>query len=156
MKDKDKKYNELFERISSVLTETLDLISSMATVASLVKETFPELLWVGFYRTVEDLLLVGPYQGPIGCTEIKYGKGVCGKCAQKRKSIIVPDVHKFEGHIACDCRANSEIVVPCFDVYGELIAVLDIDSTEFNAFDDIDRQNLERIVKLLSDKKIVV
>jgi len=156
MDNKEKKYKELYSRISSVLSTTEDMISSMATTASLIKESFPELLWVGFYRVIDKDLFVAPYQGTLGCTFIKCGKGVCGSAQAAKKTLIIPDVHKFEGHIACDSRARSEIVVPVFDISGKVVAVLDIDSSDLSTFDEIDKNNLENIVKLLSDKRIIV
>jgi GAF domain-containing protein len=110
-------------------------------------QAFPQrFFWTGFYLVdAGDELVVGPYQGTLGCLRIGFGKGVCGAAAQQRASIIVPDVHAFPGHIACDSRSNSEIVVPVFDAAGALAAVLDVDSTSFAAFDVIDQAGLEAI-----------
>ena len=112
----------------------------------------PRFFWCGFYEVdpkKPDELVVGPYQGTLGCLRIAFGKGVCGACAAKRETIIVPDVHKFPGHIACDSRSNSEIVVPVFDATGALVAVLDVDSTEFTAFDEIDARGLEAVCRAM-------
>jgi L-methionine (R)-S-oxide reductase len=150
------KYKELYQQIEAVITDTDDIIACMASVSCLIKNIFPDLLWVGFYRLLGDDLIVGPYQGSLGCTYIPSGKGVCGKAAETRKTVVVPDVHKFAGHIACDSRSKSEIVVPVLDIYGNLMAVLDIDSKEQSYFDEADKVHLEKIVKLLADKKILV
>jgi L-methionine (R)-S-oxide reductase len=124
-------------------------VARYASAASLLAQAFPErFFWTGFYLVDErkrDELVVGPYQGTLGCLRIGFGKGVCGAAAQARKSIIVPDVHAFPGHIACDSRSNSEIVVPVFDASGELAGVLDVDSTSHDAFDAVDQAGLEAI-----------
>ena len=125
----------------------------LATTASLLAIAFaPRFFWCGFYE-VDPLkqgeLVVGPYQGTLGCLRIPFGKGVCGACASRRETIIVPDVHAFPGHIACDSRSNSEIVVPVFDRAGALIAVLDVDSTERSAFSDIDARGLEAVCRAM-------
>ncbi len=115
----------------------------------MLAQAFPErFFWTGFYLVDEnkrDELVVGPYQGTLGCLRIGFGKGVCGAAAATRKTIIVPDVHGFPGHIACDSRSNSEIVVPVFDSSGALASVLDVDSTSFDAFDGVDQAGLEAI-----------
>src|SRR5690606_15548325 len=120
-----------------------------ATAASLLAEAFADrFFWTGFYLVDEDKgdeLVVGPYQGTLGCLRIPFGKGVCGAVAERGESLIVPDVNAFPGHIACDSRSNSEIVVPVFDASGALAAVLDVDSTAFDAFDETDRAGLEAI-----------
>jgi L-methionine (R)-S-oxide reductase len=118
----------------------------MATCACLLHERLPYASWTGFYRVVApELLRVGPYQGPLGCLEIPFARGVCGAAARSRSTQLVPDVHRFPGHVACDPGARSEIVVPVCDVAGELIAVMDVDSHQLAAFDDDDRDGLERI-----------
>ena len=123
-----------------------------ATAACLLNEAFEYFFWTGFY-VVDPLkpteLVVGPYQGTLGCLRIPFGKGVCGTCAQTQKTVIVEDVHKFPGHIACDSRSNSEIVVPVFDKDGSLAAVLDVDSTTIGSFDDEDKIGLEAICQSL-------
>jgi L-methionine (R)-S-oxide reductase len=120
----------------------------MATMSCLVHHAFGHL-WTGFYRVVEPgrLLRVGPYQGPLGCLEIAFGKGVCGTAAAERRTVVVPDVERFPGHITCDSRARSEIVVPVFGADGSLCAVLDVDSEHPAAFDDEDAAGLERLVE---------
>jgi L-methionine (R)-S-oxide reductase len=140
-------YDQLDAAIRAVLDGIDDDIAIMATMSALIHHAFGHL-WTGFYRVVEPgtLLRVGPYQGSLGCLDIRFGHGVCGTAAASRHTLIVPDVEAFPGHIACDARARSEIVVPVFDGTGALIAVLDIDSDRSAAFDDTDRDGLERIV----------
>ncbi|HEY6843452.1 MAG TPA: GAF domain-containing protein [Thermoanaerobaculia bacterium] len=127
--------------------ETLDDIALMSTINSVLANRFPHFFWTGFYRVCGDRLVVGPYIGTVGCLQITFGRGVCGTAAQRRETVIVPDVNQFPGHIACDPNSKSEIVVPVFRA-SELIAVLDIDSTQLNAFDDEDARGLERILGL--------
>ena len=124
-----------------------DPIAAMATTSALLHHAFGHL-WTGFYRVVEPatLLRVGPYQGSLGCLDIRFGRGVCGSAAADGRTIIVPDVHAFPGHITCDPRSRSEIVVPVFDAQGALLAVLDIDSSVPDAFGEADRQGLEALV----------
>lgn len=140
-------YAELETNIESVLAGIDDEIAAMATITTLIHHGFGHL-WTGFYRVAQPgkQLLVGPYQGTLGCLEIAFGSGVCGTAAAEGRSVVVPDVNEFPGHIACDARARSEIVVPVLDQAGTLIAVLDIDSAERGTFDDEDREALERIV----------
>ena len=140
-------YRELDTQLSSVLEGITDEIAAMATLSALVHNAFGHL-WTGFYRAVETTLLrVGPYQGTLGCLEIEFGKGVCGTAAAERRTIIVPDVNAFPGHITCDPRSRSEIVVPVLDTSNLLIAVLDVDSIRPEAFDEEDRVGLERLVR---------
>src|SRR5436853_5399930 len=120
----------------------------MSTINSVLANRFSHFFWTGFYRVCGDRLVVGPYIGTVGCLQIEFGRGVCGTAAQRRETIVVPDVSAFPGHIACDPNSKSEIVVPVFDAAGELIAVLDVDSDRLNAFDAEDRAGLEKIVGL--------
>jgi GAF domain-containing protein len=145
--DKPTAYDELERHIEAVLEGVTDEIAEMATIACLVHHAFGHL-WTGFYRVVEPgrLLRVGPYQGTLGCLEIAFGKGVCGAAAAEGRTIVVEDVHAFPGHIVCDARSRSEIVVPVRDRAGALIAVLDIDSDRPATFDHVDRAGLERLV----------
>jgi GAF domain-containing protein len=140
-------YAQLLEMQRLLLDDHTDPIAGMATVSALLHHAFGHL-WTGFYRVVEPgrLLRVGPYQGSLGCQDIAFGRGVCGTAAAERRTVVVPDVHAFPGHIACDARSQSEIVVPVFDRDGALIAVLDIDSPEKAAFGDADVAGLERLV----------
>jgi GAF domain-containing protein len=140
-------YRELETHIDAVLAGIDDEIAAMATISSLVHHAFGHL-WTGFYRVAEPTLLrVGPYQGTLGCLEIRFGKGVCGLAASERRTIIVPDVSVFAGHITCDARAQSEIVVPVLDSSADLLAVFDIDSSRLAAFDEEDRMGLEQLVR---------
>ena len=145
-------YDECYDAIVAVWRdeggETLDDIALMATINSILAHRFEAFFWTGFYRVCGDHLVVGPYIGTVGCLQIEFGRGVCGAAAQRRETIVVPDVNAFPGHIACDPNSKSEIVVPVFDAEGELIAVLDVDSDRLNAFDEEDRAGLERIVGL--------
>lgn len=131
--------------------ETLDDIALMATINSILSHAFPHFFWTGFYRVCGDRLVVGPYIGTVGCLQIEFGRGVCGTAAAQRETILVPDVTKFPGHIACDPNSRSEIVVPVFDRDRTLIAVLDVDSDQLDAFDEEDRAGLERIVALFAE-----
>jgi len=144
---KARAYAELQAHGDAILDGIDDTIAAMATIASLVHNAFG-FLWTGFYRvaTPNALLRVGPYQGSLGCLEIAFGRGVCGTAALEGRSIIVPDVEKFPGHIACDSRSRSEIVVPVSGAKGELIAVLDVDSEGLASFDHEDQRGLERMV----------
>lgn len=140
-------YDELAGHAGALLRGYNDEIAAMATISSLLHHSLG-FLWTGFYRVVNggSLLRVGPYQGSLGCMEIAYGQGVCGTAAKEKRTIVVPDVSAFPGHIACDARSKSEIVVPVFNGSGDLIAVLDVDS-EFSAFfDEVDAKGLEKIV----------
>ena len=128
--------------------EALDDIALMATINSVLAHQFPDFFWTGFYRVCGTRLVVGPYIGTVGCLQIEFGRGVCGMAAARRETIIVPDVTEFPGHIACDPNSRSEIVVPVFAPDGELVAVLDIDSDQLDAFHEEDRIGLERIVAL--------
>ena len=146
-------YAELKAEIDSVVAGETYVPARYASAACLLSQAFsPRFFWTGFY-VVDPLkpeeLVVGPYQGTLGCLRIPFGKGVCGACADRKESIIVPDVHAFPGHIACDSRTNSEIVVPVFDANGALAAVLDVDSEQANAFDEDDRLGLEAICRSL-------
>jgi len=147
--DKAVRYAEVAEEIAAVLEGEPDRVARMATVASMLADAFDSYFWTGFYvvdPAKGNELVVGPYQGTLGCLRIPFGRGVCGAAAAERKTQIVEDVHAFPGHIACDSRSNSEIVVPVFDSAGELIAVFDVDSTEFASFDSVDAEWLERIL----------
>lgn len=144
---KEEKYTLLYKQIESVTEEESDVIANMANIASMIHQTFG-FWWTGFYRVVDKELLLGPFQGPLACSRITYGKGVCGTAWKEQKSEVVPDVDKFPGHIACSSASKSEIVVPVF-LNGEVVAVLDIDSEHYNTFDNTDKEWLERIVKLL-------
>jgi len=155
MTDEDRRarYAALKDEIASVIAGERYTPARYATAACLLAEAFrPRFFWTGFYVVDPDKpneLVVGPYQGTLGCLRIPFGKGVCGAAAASGETQLVPDVHVFPGHIACDSRSNSEIVVPVFDADGKLAAVLDVDSTEFDAFDAIDREGLKAICGVL-------
>jgi len=140
-------YAQLLAMQSVLLEDSDDAIAGMATLSALLHHAFGHL-WTGFYRVVEPgrLLRVGPYQGSLGCQEITFGRGVCGTAAAERRTVVVANVHDFPGHITCDPRSQSEIVVPVFDASGALMAVLDIDSAVPAAFGEADRDGLERLV----------
>lgn len=144
---KQERYEALLPQIKAVIEDESDLIANMANVAAMLHETFG-FWWTGFYRVVGEELVLGPFQGPMACTRIKKGRGVCGTAWQQEETQVVPDVDKFPGHIACSSLSRSEIVVPIRQ--GEdIIAVLDIDSAELNTFDHTDRHFLEEIVSML-------
>lgn len=150
---REETYQRVTEEIRAILEGETDLIASMATIACLLHHSLDYFLWTGFYRVVAPgELLIGPYQGTPGCLRISFDRGVCGAAARRRETIVVPDVHQFPGHIACDSDSKSEIVVPVFNHRDELIAVLDVDSAEYDAFDEVDKRHLEEIVTLLRDK----
>jgi L-methionine (R)-S-oxide reductase len=144
---KARAYSELQGHSNAILDGVDDEIAAMSTMAALVHHAFGHL-WTGFYRVSVpgQLLRVGPYQGSLGCLDITFGRGVCGNAAAEAKTQIVPDVAKYPGHITCDARARSEIVVPVFGQQGDLIAVLDVDSDRLNAFDAEDARGLEQLV----------
>jgi L-methionine (R)-S-oxide reductase len=144
---KARAYAELQGHLDAILDGVNDDVAVMATIAAMVHHALGHL-WTGFYRVVEpgQLLRVGPYQGSLGCLDITFGRGVCGNSAAERKTVIVPDVERYPGHITCDARARSEIVVPVFGPQDDLIAVLDVDSDRLNAFDAEDARGLELLV----------
>jgi len=147
--DKAERYAEVEAEILAVLDGETNRTARMATVASMLADAFPAFFWTGFYVVDEmkpEELVVGPYQGTLGCLRIPFGRGVCGAAAKTRQTQVVEDVHAFPGHIACDSRSASEIVVPVLDGAGELIAVLDVDATEKAAFDAVDAEALERLM----------
>lgn len=136
----------------AILAGVADEVAGMSTIAALIHHSLG-FLWTGFYRVVTPgVLQVGPYQGSLGCIEIQFGRGVCGAAARDRKTVIVDDVAKFPGHVSCDARSRSEIVVPVLDSDGDLIAVLDVDADVTNAFSDRDRAGLEKIVQWFRGK----
>ena len=137
-------YENLLPQLKSLVEGEADIIANMANVSACLKDTF-NFWWVGFYRVIDEELVLGPFQGPLACTRIRKGKGVCGTAWQSAETVIVPDVDAFPGHIACSSLSRSEIVVPVVK-NGEVIAVLDIDSEKLNNFDDIDKQYLEEAV----------
>lgn len=144
---KASKYQEIYKQIESVVSGETDQIANMANTAALLHEAFG-FWWTGFYIVKGEQLVLGPFQGPVACTRIGFGKGVCGASWERRETIVVPNVHEFPGHIACSSLSQSEIVVPMFRD-NEVYAVLDIDSKDLSTFDEVDKEWLERIVELL-------
>jgi len=145
--EKTSLYTQLLEQARALVENESDPIANMANVAALIHDTF-HFWWTGFYRLVGDDLVLGPFQGPIACTRIRRGRGVCGAARERRETVVVPDVEQFPGHIACSSASRSEIVVPLFDGKGEVTGVLDIDSEHLTTFDDIDARYLEQIAAL--------
>ena len=144
--NKTEKYQLIYEQIRASLNKESDEIANMANVAAIIHETF-KFWWTGFYRVIDNELVLGPFQGPVACTRIAYGKGVCGTSWKESHTIVVKDVHEFPGHIACSSASQSEIVVPIFKE-NQVVEVLDIDSEELATFDNIDKEWLEKIVGL--------
>lgn len=147
MNDKEQKYDLLLRQVQSLAEGETDDIALMANMAAAIHDTF-HFWWTGFYRVIGNELVLGPFQGPLACTRIAYGRGVCGTAWQEQRTLVVPDVHQFKGHIACSSASNSEIVVPVFR-NDQIIGVLDIDSEHYNTFDEVDQVWLERIVQCL-------
>jgi len=139
-------YERCLMKILNVCGGESDQVALMASVVGVVRNEFPDFYWVGFYRLIEGELVIGPYQGTVGCLRIELNRGVCGAAARTGVAQIVADVHQFPGHIACDPRSQSEIVLPVRNREGVLIAVLDIDSTQRGAFSELDRKHLEEIL----------
>ncbi len=149
MENKQQIYDELTAQLDALMEGESEEMSVLANVSAALAERFP-WFWTGFYLEREGELRLGPFQGTVACMHIAHGRGVCGTAFERRQSIVVPDVEQFPGHIACSSLSRSEIVVPIFNGKGEPVGVLDVDSTSLAAFDDIDRQNLERICQLLT------
>jgi len=144
----EEQYNLLVKQVKSLLNKDDNVITNLANLSAALKQTFNKISWVGFYLFDGKKLYLGPFQGKVACTEIKIGDGVCGTSAKKRETIIVPDVDKFPGHITCDIESRSEIVVPIFKD-EQLFGVLDIDSNDYNSFNDVDKKYLEEIIIFL-------
>ena len=147
---KEEQYKLLVSQIEALIDGEKETIAVMSNVAAAIHQSFG-FWWTGFYRVIGNKLVLGPFQGPVACMHIPYGKGVCGTSWQRAETVIVPDVEQFPGHIACSSESKSEIVVPVFGSNGKVIAVLDIDSEHLGTFDDIDRKYLEDICKLLQE-----
>lgn len=146
--NKEENYKLLFEQVKALIAGETDEVAIMANVCAAIHEAMG-FFWTGFYIVKGEELVLGPFQGPVACMHIGYGRGVCGTAWQRAESVVVPDVEAFPGHIACSSLSRSEIVVPVFDAAGKVKAVLDIDSKELGTFDATDRQWLEKIVKML-------
>ena len=145
---KEEKYALLYKQIAAVTESESDAIANMANIAAMIHHTFG-FWWTGFYRVVGEELVLGPFQGPLACSRIAYGRGVCGTAWKEQCTQVVPDVEQFPGHIACSSASKSEIVVPLFDADGNITAVLDIDSEHLATFDETDRQWLEKIATII-------
>lgn len=146
--DKTDKYTLLEKQVKALIEGETDTVANLANVAAIIHDAFG-FWWTGFYIVKDGVLVLGPFQGPVACTRIPFGKGVCGTAWQRRETIVVPDVEQFPGHIACSSLSRSEIVVPIF-VKDNVFGVLDIDSKELATFDDKDKEHLQRIVSLLA------
>jgi L-methionine (R)-S-oxide reductase len=147
--NKKEKYNTLVPQIEALMKDENDLVANLSNIAAALKQTF-NFFWVGFYVVKNNQLVLGPFQGPIACTRIDFGKGVCGTSWKEGKAIVVPDVEQFPGHIACNSASQSEIVLPAFKD-GKVMLVLDVDSDKLNDFDSIDQHALEKIMKLIEN-----
>ncbi len=154
-KTKEEIYQEIIPQIKEIISHESDIVANMANLSAILKEAF-DFWWVGFYIVKENRdnskqeLVLGPFQGPLACTRIQYGRGVCGTTWKEKKTVIVPDVDKFPGHIACSSLSKSEIVIPIFDKKNQIYGVLDIDSKELDSFDEIDAKYLDEIVNIFN------
>lgn len=148
-RDKAEKYEMLIPQIEALVADEKDLVANLSNIAAALRQTM-DFFWVGFYIVRQGQLVLGPFQGPIACTRIDFGKGVCGTCWKEKRTILVPDVDAFPGHIACSSASKSEIVVPGFR-QGEVALVLDVDSDKLNDFDHIDQKSLEKVMSIVSD-----
>ena len=144
-----KRYQRIYNQLQELLAKTENRIARMATVAALLHAKMPQYFWTGFYILLDGELIVGPYQGPLACQVLEKKKGVCWAGIEGKKTIIVPDVHKYPDHIDCDSRSNSEIVVPLFNKQGQVWGVLDVDSRKFKTFSEVDKEWLEKIARLI-------
>ena len=147
-KEKAALYSLLLEQTKAITDDVPHRIANLANISALLYQALPDINWAGFYLMQDGKLILGPFQGKVACVEIAIGKGVCGTAAERGETILVPDVHKFPGHIACDSASNSEIVIPLI-VKGNLFGVLDIDSPHLDRFSDNDRDGLEQFAKIL-------
>ena len=145
MQNKTEFYQQLLAQTKSLIDDEPDPIANMANISALLFDALPQVNWLGFYRVIDHELVLGPFQGKVACIRIPVGKGVCGTAVHTKTTQLIDDVHQFDGHIACDATTNAEIVIPV-QVNGDIIAVLDIDSTSFNRFDQADKTGLEAIV----------
>ncbi|MCF8335606.1 MAG: GAF domain-containing protein [Bacteroidales bacterium] len=146
---KQNRYQRIYKQLSELLPETNDTLARMSSVIAVLHNKMDHFFWTGYYFLKDGRLIVGPYQGSVACQELEKGKGVCWTGIERQESVIVPDVEQFPGHIACDSRSKSEIVVPVRNNKDTIIGVLDIDSKEHNAFDSTDEQELSRIIRLI-------
>lgn len=150
-RDRTKGYETVLQQLKGLIEDETDLIANLANAAALLNQFLDEINWVGFYLWKDDELVLGPFQGLPACIRIPYGKGVCGAAVKEKKTMLVPNVHEFPGHIACDAKSQSEIVIPMM-TEDEIIGVLDIDSPIFDRFDETDKTYLEKFVEILVDR----
>ncbi len=150
---KEGRYEELFPQLVSLVEDENDMVATLANISAALKTSFSYYSWIGFYIRKGDELVLGPFQGKVACSRIKIGSGVCGRAAEEKRAVNVPDVSLFPGHIACDPDSKSEIVIPILQS-GELFGVLDVDSTEIGSFDLVDQASLEKIAALIIAPKI--
>jgi L-methionine (R)-S-oxide reductase len=148
--DKAGKYSELIPQLQALVSGESDSIANLSNVVAALKQSFG-FFWVGVYIVKENELVLGPFQGPIACTRIRMGKGVCGTSWERKDTILVPDVDQFPGHIACSSASRSEIVVPVLNASGDVIMVIDVDSDRLNDFDNTDQQYLQQVAQLISN-----
>jgi len=148
----EEKYKLLIKQLKELLNRNDHELSNLSILTSALKQTFNKISWVGFYLYDKEKLYLGPFQGKVACTTIEIGKGVCGTAAAKKETIVVPDVDKFSGHLACDSDSKSEIVLPIINKDGELFGVLDLDSSEYNSFNERDKIYLDEICKFLVEE----
>lgn len=146
-------YQDLYNQVEALISDESDVIANMANISALLFDQLAEVNWVGFYRMIDNGLVLGPFQGKVACIRIPLGRGVCGTAASENKTQRIADVHAFDGHIACDATSNAEIVIPLV-LNGTVIAVLDIDSTAFDRFDQEDQLGLEKIISLFENVMI--
>ncbi len=149
-KKKEGRYLRIIDQLSSLLTATDDTLARKATINAVLHHKMEYFFWTGFYLLREGELTVGPYQGPVACQVLAKNTGVCWAAINEKRSLIVPDVHEFPGHIACDSRSRSEIALPLFNTKGEVYGVMDVDSKELNSFDESDQKYLEQIIRLIN------
>jgi L-methionine (R)-S-oxide reductase len=147
---KEELYHSLIPQIKALVKDENDLIANLSNIAAALKQTF-DFLWIGFYLVKNNELVLGPFQGPVACTRIAYGKGVCGTAWKNSKTIVVEDVDKFPGHIACSSDSKSEIVIPLYDRSGCIIGVLDVDDSRYAYFGEMDKLNLERVASIITE-----
>ena len=147
------RYRELMPQLEALLKDETDMIACMANISAALRSAL-DFFWIGFYIVRENELVLGPFQGPVACTRIRKGKGVCGAAWNEQRTVIVPDVDQFPGHIACNSASRSEIVLPVFDGDRKMIGVLDVDSDSLNDFNDTDREALEKVCGLLKNKNL--
>ncbi len=145
---KEQKYIAIYPQLKALIAGENDVVANLANICAVLKSTF-NFWWVGFYLVKNDELVLGPFQGPVACTRIKKGKGVCGVAWQKKETIVVPNVDEFPGHIACSSASKSEIVAPVFNTIHEVVMVLDVDSEQINSFNQTDQKYLEQIAQLI-------